>query len=85
MMNFALRFSVSDKTATPIELFRMSTIELRREIKKAVDRMPVDRLPSLADFVDFLTRPVLAERIAAAEKAIATGKGVNWRKVRTDV
>ena len=63
----------------------MSTTELRREIKKAVDRLPPERLESLADYVQFLTRPSVAKRIAAAEKAIASGKGTNWRKVRSDV
>jgi hypothetical protein len=63
----------------------MSTVELRREIKKAVDRLPPARLESLADYVDFLTRPELQKRLAAAEKAIASGKGVNWRRVRSDV
>ena len=63
----------------------MSTIELRREIKKAVDHLPPERLASLADYVHFLTRPALEQRVAVAEKAIATGKGVNWRKVRSDV
>jgi len=63
----------------------MSTMELRREIKKAVDRLPPKRLESLADYVHFLTRPALPERLAEAEKAIAAGKGVNWRKVRSDV
>jgi hypothetical protein len=63
----------------------MSTLELRREIKKAVDRLPPDRLESLADYVHFLTRPSLAQRLDEAEKAIAAGRGINWRKVRTDV
>jgi hypothetical protein len=63
----------------------MSTTELRREIKKAVDRLPADRLESLADFVTFLNRPTLRQRIKDAEKAIAAGKGLNWRKARTDV
>jgi hypothetical protein len=63
----------------------MSTVELRREIKKAVDRLPQARLASLADYVDFLNRPPLKQRLAAAEKAFAAGKGVNWRKVRSDV
>ncbi len=63
----------------------MSTTELRREIKKAVDRLPPERLASLADYVQFLTRPPLELRVAAAERAIAAGKGVNWRKVRSDV
>jgi hypothetical protein len=60
----------------------MSMVQLRREIKKAVDRLPVDRLSSVADYVHFLARPDLATRIAQAEKAIAAGKGINRRKVR---
>jgi hypothetical protein len=63
----------------------MSTIELRREIKKAIDQLPPKRLASLADYVQFLSFPPLDQRIAAAKKALAAGKGVNWRKVRTDV
>jgi hypothetical protein len=63
----------------------MRTVELRREIKKAVDKLPPARLVSLADYVHFLTRPELGKRLIAAEKAIASGKGVNWRKVRSDV
>ena len=62
----------------------MSTV-LRREIKKAIDRLPTERLESLADYVHFLSRPSLAEKLKDAEKAIAAGKGVNWRKVRSDV
>lgn len=63
----------------------MSTTELRRRIKSAVDRLPPKRLESLADYVQFLDQPPLTQRIAAAEKAIASGKGINWRKVRSDV
>ena len=63
----------------------MSTVQLRRKIKSAVDRLPPKRLESLADYVRFLDQPPLIERVAAAEKAIASGKGVNWRKVRSDV
>ena len=63
----------------------MSTLELRREIKKVIDRLPPERLASLADYVDFLNRPPLVRHVKAAEKAIAVGKGVNWRKVRSDV
>ena len=63
----------------------LTTVELRREIKKAVDKLPPERLESLAHYVDFLTRPGLDNRLAAAEKAIASRKGVNWRKVRSDV
>jgi hypothetical protein len=63
----------------------MSTTQLRRKLKREIDRLPPKRLESLADYVAFLTRPPLAQRLAAAEKAIAAGKGVHWRKVRSDV
>jgi len=63
----------------------MSTIELRREIKKAVDRLPPERLESLADYVQFLSRPSLERRLKEAEEAIASGKGANWRLVRPNV
>jgi hypothetical protein len=63
----------------------MNTPELRREIKKAIDCLPPERLQSLADYVHFLTRPSLARRLQEAEKAVASGHGINWRKVRSDV
>jgi hypothetical protein len=63
----------------------MKPLELRRQIKKAIDRLPPERLESLADYVHFLTRPSLARRLDDAEKAIASGQGLNWRKVRSDV
>ena len=63
----------------------MSAMNLRREIKKAVDQVPPERLESLADYVQYLSRPSLENRIKEAEKAIADGKGVNWRAVRRDV
>jgi hypothetical protein len=63
----------------------MNTPKLRREIKKAIDRLPPARLQSLADYVDSLTRPSLIQRLEEAEKAIASGQGLNWRKVRSDV
>ena len=63
----------------------MSTVQLRRKIKKAIDQLPPRRLESLADYVEFLNRPALTDRLAVAEKAIASGRGVNWRKVRSDV
>jgi len=63
----------------------MSTVELRREIKKAVDQLPAERLAGLADYVQFLGRPPLGQRLANAEKAIAANNGVPWRKVRSDV
>ncbi len=63
----------------------MNTAELRVAIKNVVDRLPPERLASLADYVDFLNRPQLAQRVKAAEKAIAAGQGVPWQKVREDV
>jgi hypothetical protein len=63
----------------------MSTVELRKQIKKEIDRLPPQRLESLADYVKFLSRPSIQKRVEAAEKAIAAGRGADWRKVRTDV
>jgi hypothetical protein len=63
----------------------MTTAELRRRIKKAIDRLPPKRLESLADYVAYLDRQPIGDRIAAARKAISSGKGVNWRRVRSDV
>ncbi len=63
----------------------MSATKLRTEIKKAVDQLAPDRLMSLADYVSFLTRPSVSQRVSNAEKAIAAGKGTHWRKVRSDV
>jgi hypothetical protein len=63
----------------------MNITKLRRELKKAIDGLPAQRLESLADYVEFLSRPSLQERLREAEKAIAAGKGLNWRKVRSDV
>jgi hypothetical protein len=63
----------------------MTTSELRKEIKKIVDHLPADRLASLADYVQFLDRPPLAQRLKAAEREVAAGRGVTWRKVRADV
>jgi len=58
---------------------------LRREIKKAIDRLPADRLSSLADYIAFLDRPTLRQRIDQAERDLKAGKGINWREVRNDV
>ncbi|MFN0020242.1 MAG: hypothetical protein ACKVP0_18425 [Pirellulaceae bacterium] len=63
----------------------MTAAEIRREIKKAIDQLPPERLSSLVDYVRFLSRPSLEQRLAAGEKAIAEGRVVNWRKVRKDV
>jgi hypothetical protein len=63
----------------------MSSVKLRNQIKKAVDHLDPQRLESLADYVSFLTRPSVAQRLANAEKAVASGKTINWRKVRSDV
>jgi hypothetical protein len=63
----------------------MSTVELRRKIKKAVDQLPPRQLESLSDYVQFLNWPPLSRRLAVARKAILSGKGVNWRRVRSDV
>jgi hypothetical protein len=63
----------------------MPRADLRREIKKAIDRVPEDQLASLAAYVAFLNRPSLKEQVREAERQFKAGKGVNWRKVRSDV
>jgi hypothetical protein len=63
----------------------MATNQFRREIKKAVDQLPDERLESLADYVRFLSRSSIEQRIKEAEEAFAAGKGINWREVRRDV
>ena len=63
----------------------MTRAALLREIKKAVERLPNDRLESVADYVAFVSRPTLKERIEKAEEEFNAGKGINWRKVRDDV
>ena len=65
--------------------FGMTTANLRRRIKKQIDRLPPERLGSLAEYVQFLNQPPILQRVRIAEKAIASGKGVNWRRVRKDV
>jgi hypothetical protein len=62
----------------------MSTTDLRREIKKAVDQVPAERLESLADYVQFLSRPSVEQRVKEAEDTIASGKGKNLRSSRND-
>jgi hypothetical protein len=63
----------------------MTTNELRREIKKTIDRLPARQLKSLADYIRFLDRVPIEQQIKEAEEAFAAGKGVNWRTVRRDV
>ena len=63
----------------------MTDAILRRKIKKAIDRLPVDRLSSVADYVAFLNLPTLRLRIGQAERDLKANKGVDWRKVRDDV
>jgi hypothetical protein len=58
---------------------------LRREIKKALDRLPRDRLASVADYIAFLNHPTLGQQIDKAERDLKAKKGVNWRQVRDDV
>ena len=42
-------------------------------------------LPSVADFVAFVNRPTLKQRLQKAEEEFKAGKGIDWRKVRDDV
>ena len=63
----------------------MTQTQVRREIKKAVDQLPSERLASLADYIAFLNRPTLRQQVQKAEADLKTNGEVNWRKVRDDV
>ena len=63
----------------------MTQTKVRREIKKAVDQLPSERLASLADYIAFLNRPTLRHQVQKAEADLKANRGVNWRKVRDDV
>ena len=63
----------------------MTQTQVRREIKKAVDQLPSERLASLADYIAFLNRPTLRQQVEKAETDLKANRGVSWRKVRDDV
>lgn len=63
----------------------MTESVLRRELKKAIDRLPVDRLPSVADYIAFLDRPSLGRQIEQGERDLKAKKGRPWREIRNDV
>ena len=63
----------------------MTQTQVRREIKKAVDELPSERLASLADYIAFLNRPTLRQQVEKAEADLKANRGVSWRKVRDDV
>ena len=76
----------------------MSTIELRRRAKKAIDELSGDRLKFVNDFLTYVkerqseeaTRELLQipgfrESFRRGEKDLKLGKTTNWRKVRRDV
>ena len=58
---------------------------LRREIKQAIGRLPVDRRPSVADDIAFLNRPTIGQQVEKAESDLKANHGVAWRQVRNDV
>jgi hypothetical protein len=63
----------------------MSVKELRKTIKKIVDRLPEGQLASLSDIVAAMDRPPIMARIRKAEKDFRAGRGKNWREIRGDV
>jgi hypothetical protein len=73
----------------------MTTTQLRREIKKRVDRLSPDRLPVAADFLAYLQErqcnhateellgiPGLVGDLRKAERDLAAGRGTPLRKLR---
>jgi hypothetical protein len=76
----------------------MTTAQLRTKAKQRLDHLPAGQVKVAAEFLAFLDDrasdeataellriPGLLESVRRAEKEIAAGKGVEWRKVRDDV
>jgi hypothetical protein len=72
----------------------MTATELRKKIKKQIDRVPAQRLQSAADYLAFLTqetskatgpRAKFLQRLQKAEADIAAGRLIEWRGIRDDV
>lgn len=81
-----------------VEQTQKSAREWRRELKRRIDRLSVERLPVADDFLAYLEQreseeataellriPGLLQDLEEAEREFAEGKGVNWREVRRDV
>ena len=73
----------------------MSSMELRRRIKRKLDALPPDRLQSVADFVSFVAREReskkasedprkarLRQAIREADAAAAAGRLIPYEKLR---
>ena len=71
----------------PLDHSPISEQSCRQLIESPFSLTPdlIQRLASLADYVAFLNRPSLKEQVQEAEREFKAGKGVNWRKVRSDV
>ncbi|MBZ0202133.1 MAG: hypothetical protein K8I03_03865 [Ignavibacteria bacterium] len=76
----------------------MTTTSLKSSISKRIRNFPKDKLLVVEDFVSYLAErsdnpatkellriPGLLSEINAAKKEFASGKGIDWRKVRSDV
>jgi hypothetical protein len=76
----------------------MTTAQLRKRAKERLDSLPPDKVRVAAEFLDYLDTaashdataellkmPGLLEDVAQAERQIKSGRGKEWRKVRTDV
>lgn len=77
---------------------RMTARELRRELKRRIDRLSEERLAVADDFLayveeresddataELLRIPGLLDELKEAERDIAEGKTASWREVRHDV
>ncbi|MCY3021703.1 MAG: hypothetical protein NTW87_22045 [Planctomycetota bacterium] len=76
----------------------MTTAQLRNEARRRLDSLPADKVKVAAEFLAFLDDrasdeataellaiPGLLEDLAQAKRDQTAGKGVEWRKVRSDV
>lgn len=73
----------------------MTTVEMRRRAKRKIESLTPGQLQSALDFIDFLRRrreeeeatrelegkPGFARAMKEAQKDIASGRLVDWRKV----
>jgi len=77
---------------------RNGAAELRRRAKKQIESLSSERLRVAADFLSYLEEresneatdellriPGFAEQFEEAQRDMAAGRMVNWRKVRRDV
>jgi len=66
-------------------------VNIREEIKKALDNLPEEALAGVLEYIRFIQEPEEVEptedeikAIAEGEEAYAKGEYVRWRDIKTD-